>query len=56
MDNYDAMAEQRPYHKARGHQAVMDIMTSEGGVKHDPDLLHAFCTVIEKSDMRARED
>jgi len=56
VDNYDAMAEQRPYHKARGHQAVMDIMTREAGVKHDPDLLHAFYTVIEKSDMRARED
>jgi HD-GYP domain-containing protein (c-di-GMP phosphodiesterase class II) len=55
-DNYDAMAASRPYHKARGHQLVMDIMSSEGGIKHDPDLLHAFCTVIEKSEMRVRED
>lgn len=54
-DNYDAMAESRPYHQARKHQAVMDILISEGGVKHDPDLLHAFCAVIEKSDQRTGE-
>ncbi len=51
-DNYDAMAETRPYHKARQHQAVMDMLISEGGVKHDPDLLHAFCAVVENSDQR----
>lgn len=55
-DNYDAMAVSRPYHKARNHQAVMDILVSEGGVKHDPDLLHAFCALIEKSEMRSSED
>ena len=49
-DNYDAMAETRPYHKARQHQAVMDMLISESGVKHDPDLLHAFCAVVESSD------
>ena len=49
-DNYDAMAETRPYHSARQHQAVMDILISEGGIKHDPDLLHAFCGVVENSD------
>lgn len=53
-DNYDAMAASRPYHKARRHRAVMDILASETGTKHDPDLLHAFCTVIEKSEMRSR--
>jgi glycine/D-amino acid oxidase-like deaminating enzyme len=25
------------------------------GVKHDPDLLHAFRAVIEKSEMRTRD-
>lgn len=55
-DNYDAMATTRPYHNSRRHQAVMDIMIGEGGVKHDPDLLHAFCAVIEKSEMRARDN
>lgn len=52
-DNYDAMSMTRPYHKARSHRAVMDILHREDGIKHDPDLLHAFCTVIEKSEMRA---
>lgn len=55
-DSYDAMAIARPYHKARQHQAVMDILVSEGGIKHDPDLLNAFCVVIEKSGMRALEN
>lgn len=55
-DSYDAMAVTRPYHKARQHQAVMDILSQEAGSKHDPDLLHAFCAVIEKSEMRAAQD
>lgn len=55
-DNYDAMAVSRPYQKARQHRTVMDILSSEAGTKHDPDLLHAFCTVIEKSDQRASDD
>lgn len=55
-DNYDAMAVARPYHKARRHQDVMNILHSESGIKHDPDLLHAFCEVIEKSEMRNSHD
>lgn len=55
-DNYDAMAVARPYHKARRHQDVMNILHSESGIKHDPDLLHAFCKVIEKSEMRDSDD
>jgi len=55
-DNYDAMAVARPYHKARRHQDVMNILHSESGIKHDPDLLHAFCEVIEKSEMRNSDD
>lgn len=55
-DSYDAIALSRPYHPARGHTAIMDILASEAGIKHDPDLLHAFSNVIEKSDMRVRDD
>ncbi len=51
-DSYDAMTATRPYHNGRKHSAVMDILRSESGIKHDPDLLHAFCTVIEKSPLR----
>lgn len=54
-DSYDAMAETRPYHQPRQHQSVMDVLNSEAGTKHDPDLLQAFCAFIENSEMRARE-
>jgi len=54
-DSYDAIAKNRPYHQARQHSAIMDILVSEVGIKHDPDLLHAFSSVIEKSEMRVLE-
>jgi HD-GYP domain-containing protein (c-di-GMP phosphodiesterase class II) len=46
----------RPYHAGRKHRDVMEILRGESGIKHDPDLLHAFCTVIEKSPLRATDD
>jgi HD-GYP domain-containing protein (c-di-GMP phosphodiesterase class II) len=52
-DNYDAMAVSRPYHPARAHHEVMDILSNHGDGKFDPDLLHAFEHIIEQSDMRA---
>ena len=52
-DSYDAIAITRPYHKARLHRQIMDILHAEVGIKHDPDLLHAFCAVIERSGRRA---
>ncbi|MFZ2269473.1 MAG: HD domain-containing phosphohydrolase [Azonexus sp.] len=55
-DSYDAIAKIRPYHQARQHTAIMDILDSEVGIKHDPDLLYAFSNVIEKSEMRVRDD
>lgn len=55
-DSYDAIALTRPYHAARQHSAIMDILNSEVGIKHDPDLLHAFSSVIEKSERRVRND
>ena len=54
-DNYDAMAVARPYHKARQHQEVMDILHEGAGTKHDPELLQAFCVIIENSEMRTSE-
>lgn len=50
-DNYDAMAVSRPYHLGRSHLEVMDILASESGIKHDPDLFHAFCRVVEQADL-----
>ena len=53
VDSYDAMTARRPYQRARSHRAIMDILHSESGRKHDPDLVHAFSAVIEKSAIRA---
>lgn len=56
VDSYDAMTARRPYQTPRRHQIVMDILNSESGRKHDPDLVHAFGAIIEKSGMRASDD
>lgn len=56
VDSYDAMTARRPYHNPRRHRTVMDILDSESGRKHDPDLVHAFGAIIEKSGMRASDD
>lgn len=55
-DNYDAMAVARPYHKARSHRDVIDILVSEVGIKHDPDLLHVFCALMENSEIRTNQN
>ena len=53
VDSYDAIACQRPYHHSLPHKETMDLLFSESGSKHDPDLLHAFAPVIERT--RARQ-
>ncbi len=53
VDSYDAMTARRPYQKPRQHTAVMDILHSEVGRKHDPDLVKAFSAMIETSPLRA---
>ena len=55
-DSYDAMIETRAYHRGRSHREVMDILNMECGIKHDPDLLHAFTAAIEKSEARGPAD
>lgn len=52
-DSYDAIAVTRPYHKARQHLAIMDILQRESGIKHDPALFQAFSIMIETSALRA---
>ncbi len=51
-DCYDAMAMPRQYHPINNHRAVMEILGAEAGIKHDPDLLHAFRAVIEQPENR----
>ena len=53
VDSYDAMAMTRTYHQARTHPEIMAIMHEETGVKHDPELMHIFCDIIESSDFKA---
>lgn len=52
-DNYDALATSRPYHPGRPHREILDILAGPDAEKFDPDLLHAFQHVIERSAMRA---
>lgn len=51
-DCYDAIAGARPYHRARDHEEIMDILAAETGSKHDPELFREFCAVIEDSGLR----
>jgi response regulator RpfG family c-di-GMP phosphodiesterase len=54
-DSYDAMAVTRAYHRAKKHDEIMAMMHEESGLKHDPELLRIFCTIIEVSEFRARD-
>jgi response regulator RpfG family c-di-GMP phosphodiesterase len=54
-DSYDAMAVTRSYHHARTHLEIMAILHEETGEKHDPELMRAFCEVIEFSEFRAEK-
>jgi HD-GYP domain-containing protein (c-di-GMP phosphodiesterase class II) len=52
-DSYDAMAVTRPYHHARKHVEIMEIMCDESGKKFDPQLMNVFSEVIDHSSNRA---
>ncbi len=52
-DSYDAMAVTRSYHRARTHKEIMIILHKETGEKHDPELMCAFCEIIESSRFKA---
>jgi response regulator RpfG family c-di-GMP phosphodiesterase len=48
-DSYDAMAVTRAYHRARSHEEIIEIVQSEVGIKHDPDIMQIFLSVVESS-------
>jgi HD-GYP domain-containing protein (c-di-GMP phosphodiesterase class II) len=52
-DSYDAMATTRPYHKPKGHTAIMEILYGESGGHYDPWLREKFTLMIETSPYRA---
>jgi len=53
VDAYDAMTTSRPYHHARPHETVMEILRSEVGKKLDPTIFDKFSSMIEHSPARA---
>jgi HD-GYP domain-containing protein (c-di-GMP phosphodiesterase class II) len=53
VDSYDAQAQSRPYHNAKRHTRIMDVLCSETGTKHDPELMRLFIEIIEKSRHKA---
>ena len=55
-DSYDAMAETRPYHRAKPHAEIMGILRNETGHKHDPAIMSLFCEIIDNSEFRAADN
>jgi HD-GYP domain-containing protein (c-di-GMP phosphodiesterase class II) len=53
VDAYDAMTTARPYHQARSHKSVMEILEKEVGTKIDPKILAEFSKVIRNSSLRS---
>jgi HD-GYP domain-containing protein (c-di-GMP phosphodiesterase class II) len=53
-DGYDAMATERPYHRATDHQSIMRIMFDEKAGKYDPYLIKHFASVIESSSHKSK--
>ncbi len=48
VDSYDAMTSARPYHLRRSHQEVLDILSSERGSKHDPEIADLVLSLNEE--------
>jgi len=46
VDSYDAMKTARPYHSARTHHEVMEIIENECGKKTDPTVYKYFRSII----------
>ncbi|HEY2559985.1 MAG TPA: HD domain-containing phosphohydrolase [Caldimonas sp.] len=53
-DSYDAMATDRPYHRAKTHGEIMRILFEVNGDKYDPHLVAKFAALIESSRHRSR--
>lgn len=54
-DSYDAMAETRPYHRAKKHAEIMDILHGENGHKHDPAIMALFCEIVDDGEFKAAD-
>ncbi len=47
-DAYSAITDDRPYKKARSHDAAVEELHRCEGVQFDPRVVAAFCTVVER--------
>ncbi|HEY2862023.1 MAG TPA: HD domain-containing phosphohydrolase [Casimicrobiaceae bacterium] len=52
-DSYDAMATDRPYHRAKAHSEIMRILFEVNGHRYDPHLVTKFAVLIESSRHRS---
>jgi len=52
-DSYDALATDRPYHRAKNHDAIMRIMFEDNRGKYDPYFVSKFASLIESSSHRS---
>ncbi|HUL66665.1 MAG TPA: HD domain-containing phosphohydrolase [Burkholderiaceae bacterium] len=52
-DSYDALATDRPYHRAKDHQSIMRIMFEDNQGKYDPYFVTKFAALIESSPHRS---
>jgi HD-GYP domain-containing protein (c-di-GMP phosphodiesterase class II) len=53
-DGYDAMATDRPYHRAKSHGEIMRIMLEVNRDNYDPHLVAKFAALIESSRHKSR--
>ncbi len=49
---YDALGSARPYHEARNHREIMEVLESEESKKLDPHIFRKFSQLIERSTAR----
>ena len=55
VDAYDAMTSDRPYRRARGHQAAIAELQRVAGTQLDPEVVEAFLAMPEVELRRLRE-
>lgn len=55
VDTYDAITSDRPYRRARSHQAAVNELQRVAGQQLDPQVVAAFCEIPEVELRRLRE-
>ena len=55
VDTYDAITSDRPYRKAQGHAAALEVIRNEAGSLFDPRLSPVFYSIAEREWREIRE-